>query len=104
MVDALATPGIDVRWLRVGTVIFVETESYLYELTVTHPGHGLVTVNSSDPVLREAPLGQLVQSWVGKGLVMEIRFSNGTYQSPAVSSVAIKGRREDGTPWSYDVC
>lgn len=115
MIEVIAPSGIDVRRLRVGTVIFVETETCLYELTVTNPVYGLMKVNSTDLALREMPLGQLVESryksgngpsmpyWIGKGLVMEIRFSNGKYQSPVVGSVVLKGRREDGTSWSYDV-
>ena len=115
MADVIAMPGIDVRRLRAGTIIFVEAEPYFYELTVMHPVHGVVAVNSNDPALRESPVGQVIQSrhesdtgpsmscWIGKGLVMEIRFRNGTYRSPVVGSATLKGNHEDSTPWSYDV-
>ena len=110
-----AEPGIDIRKLKPETVILLEAEPYLYEMTVTHPAHGLVEINSSDPNLRVPTVGQLlhgvpwsspgtpIPSWIGKGLALEIRFRNGTYRTQPVTAATVKGKHDDGSRWSYDV-
>jgi len=113
-----ATPaetGIDIRKLRPETVILLEAEPYLYEIRVMYPAHGIVEISSSDPHLHVATVGQLLQSvhwsspvapisfWIGKGLALEIRFRNGVYRTQPVTAAAVKGKREDGSRWSYDV-
>jgi hypothetical protein len=114
--DTLTAPvetGIDIRKLKPETVMLLEAEPYLYEIRVMYPAHGIVEINSSDPNLRVATVGQLLQSvhwssppipsWIGKGLALEIRFRNGNYRTQQVTAAGVKGKRDDGTPWSYDV-
>jgi len=112
MVDISRASGIDLRRLTAGTAILVVAEPYLYELTITYRIRSLVTVNSNDPALRGSPQGQVIQSrlndsmrpcWIGRGLAMEIRFRNGNYVSPPVTSASVRGLRDDGTAWSYEV-
>jgi hypothetical protein len=116
--DTLTAPvetGIDIRKLKPETVMLLEAEPYLYEIRVMYPAHGIVEINSSDPNLRVATVGQLLQSvhwsspgapipfWIGKGLALEIRFRNGIYRTQPVMAAGIKGKRADGSHWSYDV-
>ena len=108
-------PGIDIRKLKPETVILLEAEPYLYEIRIMYPAHGIVEISSNDPHLRVATVGQLLQSvhwsspvapisfWIGKGLALEIRFRNGVYRTQPVTAAAVKGKREDGSRWSYDV-
>jgi hypothetical protein len=116
-------PGIDIRKLKVGTVILAEADPYVYELAVQVPEHALVEISSNDPALRVPTVGQLVQSrkwsaayqtigqtpdvcrpmWVGVGMSMEIRFRNGLYYSQPLLAARLRGPRDDGTHWSYDV-
>ena len=79
--------GIDIRKLTPGTTILVEAEPWLYEIKVAYPVHGIGEISSSDPHLRVATVGQVLQSvhwpslaapvpsWLGKGLALEIRFA-----------------------------
>ena len=118
MIDALTMPvgpGIDIRKLRPETVILLEAEPYLYEIKVVYPTHGIVEISSSDPNLHITTVGQLlhtvhwsspaapIPSWIGKGLALEFRFRNGTYRTQPVTAATVKGRRDDGSRWSYDV-
>ena len=108
-------PGIDIRKLKAGTTILLEADPYLYEMRVMYPVHGVVEISSSDPRLRIATVGQLLHSvhwssptvprplWIGKALVLEIRFRNGIYRTQPVTAAGIKGKRDDGSHWSYDV-
>lgn len=108
-------PGIDVRKLKPETVILLEAEPYLYEIRVMYPAHGIVEISSSDPNLRVATVGQLLQSvhwsspgapipaWIGRGLALEIRFRNGVYRTQPVTAASVTGKRDDGSHWSYDV-
>ena len=112
---APAEPGIDIRKLRPGTILLVEAEPWLYEIKVVYPVHGIVEISSSDPHLRIATVGQVLQSvrwpslaapipsWLGKGLALEIRFRNGLYRTQPLTAASVKGTREDGGRWSYDV-
>ena len=59
---ALAEPGIDIRKLTPGTILLVEAEPWLYEIKVVYPVHGIVEISSSDPHLRVATVGQVLQS------------------------------------------
>lgn len=67
----------------------------------------LLEITSSDPVLRAPTVGEYVAGklhavevprWIGKGLMMTIRFRNGEYTSRPVVSAEVKG-----PGWSYDV-
>jgi hypothetical protein len=112
---ALVEPGIDVRRLKPETVILLEAEPYLYEIRLMYPAHGIVEIGSSDPNLRVATVGQLLQSvhwsnpsapvpaWIGRGLALEIRFRNGVYRTQPVTAASVSGKHEDGSRWSYEV-
>ncbi len=107
--------GIDIRRLKPETVILLEAEPYLYEIRVMYPAHGIVEISASDPHLRLATVGQVLQSvhwsspaapspsWIGKGLALEIRFRNGIYRTQPVTAATISGKHDDGGHWSYDV-
>lgn len=110
-----AEPGIDIRKLKPETLILLEAEPYLYEMRVMYPAHGIVEINSSDPRLRVATVGQLlhsvdwsspgvpIPSWIGKGLALEVRFRNGVYRTQPVTAASVKGNCADGGRWSYEV-
>ncbi len=101
-------PGIDVRRLKVGTYVFVETTQHVYEMKVVLPCAGLLEVTSSDPPLHAPTVGQFLGSrcpsacdmdgWIGKGLLMLIRFRNGHYTSAPVVSAEV-----EGAAWHYAV-
>jgi len=102
-----AETGIDLRRLAPGNSILLETDARLYELKVMNPALGLVEISSTDPALRQATVGQLLSSvgpsggrdwWIGKGMVMRIRFRNGIYTSGPVASARVVGKG-----WHYDV-
>ncbi len=105
-----AEPGIDVRRLKVGTYVFVETAKHVYEMKVVLPHAGLLEITSSDPPLHTPTVGQFVSSqcvpmpydnvegWIGKGRLMLIRFRNGYYTSAPVVSAEVEGAK-----WHYTV-
>jgi hypothetical protein len=103
-----AEPGIDVRRLKTGTRILVETGQHVYEMKVVLSGAGLVEISSTDPVLRRPTVGQLVGSlgpsggevegWIGKDLFMVLRFRNGVYRSSPVLTAEVSG-----DDWHYAV-
>ena len=107
--------GIDIRKLTPGTIVLVEADPWLYEFKVVYPVHGIGEISSSDPHLRVATVGQVLQSvhwpslaapilfWIGKGLALEIRFRNGLYRTQPVTAASVSGRHEDGSRWSYEV-
>jgi hypothetical protein len=108
-------PGIDLRKLKPGTIILLEAELWLYEIKIVYPVHSIVEISSSNPMLRTATVGQVLHSvhwsnpkaaipaWIGKGLVLEIRFRNGVYRTQPVTAASVQGKREDGSRWSYEV-
>ena len=108
-------PGIDIRKLKPGTILFVDAEPWLYEFKVVYPVHGIGEISSSDPHLRIVTVGQVRQSgrwpgldapipfWIGKGLALEVRFRNGLYRTQPVTAASVSGRHEDGSRWSYEV-
>jgi len=114
-ITPLAVPGIDIRKLKPETVILLEAEPYLYEIKVVYPVHSIVKISSSDPNLRVTAVGQIlhsvppsspatpIPSWIGKGLALEIRFRDGNYRTQPVTAASVKGKRDDGSHWSYDV-
>ena len=69
---------------------------------------GLLEITSSDPPLQLPTVGQYlggqfppdceVEGWIGKGLLMCIRFRNGYYTSAPVMSAEVKGDN-----WHYAV-
>ncbi len=103
-----ADPGIDVRRLKVGSYVFVETAKHVYEMKVVLPHAGLLEITSSDPPLHVPTVGQFVsgrcppdcdvEGWIGKGLLMLIRFRNGYYTSAPVVSAEVEGAK-----WHYAV-
>ena len=107
--------GIDIRKLTPGTIVLVEADPWLYEIKVAYPVHGIGEISSSDPHLRVATVGQVLQSvhwpslavpvpfWIGKGLALEIRFRNGLYRTQPVTAASVSGKHEGGSRWSYEV-
>ena len=63
-----AEPGIDVRRLKVGTYVFVETAKHVYEMKVVLPHAGLLEITSSDPPLHVAHRGAVRQRSLSAGL------------------------------------
>lgn len=101
-------PGINVKQLRPGTRLMVETEDAVYEMLAVRPDLGLLEITSNDPQLHKPTVGQFVSSrippganqldWIGQGLCMTIRFRNGSYVSKPVLSAKVQG-----PTWHYDV-
>ena len=91
------------RRLKVGTYVFVETAKHVYEMKVVLPHAGLLEITSSDPPLHVPTVGQFVsgrcppdcdvEGWIGKGLLMLIRFRNGYYTSAPVVSAEVEGAK-----------
>lgn len=100
--------GVDVSKLRVGTVLIVETLTWMYQVTVHDPFLGTVSLESGDPSFSGDSLyefqGAIVTKtktiplWIGKGMPMAIRFRDGVRISAPVQSVTVCG---DG--WHYEV-
>jgi hypothetical protein len=103
-----AEPGIDVRRLKAGTQIIIETQSHVYEMKAVLPQSGLFEISSTDPPLHAPIVGKFtagrcapatdVEGWVGKGLQMVILFRNGYYVSEPLVSAEVKGNY-----WQYTV-
>jgi hypothetical protein len=109
-----AEPGINLRLLKPDTVLILEGESELYELTMRYPEHGIAEVNSNNPALREPAYGQFMGSLrlghpgvrlnvIQKDWAMVLRFRNGEFLTQPILAASISGRREDGSRWSYEV-
>lgn len=102
-------PGIDLRLLKLGTIVFLETNLCLYELKVLD-SDCLIEISSTDDALKQPTIGRFVASiypidpavrleeWIGQNLVMEIRFRNGNYLSGPIISASLKG-----SDWNYEV-
>ena len=102
-------PGIDVKRLKVGMRLMVETESAVYEMRGAtpglEPGGNLVQRSRPAAAYRRAvhrqPASACVrdpEGWIGKGLLMYLRFRNGYYFSAPVLSAEVKG-----DTWHYTV-
>ena len=101
-------PGVDVRRLPAGTRLFVETMNHVYEMKVVPASAGLLEITSSDPALHLPTVGQYlsgrfppdcaVDDWIGKGLLMSLRFRNGFHTSAPVTSAEVLG-----DTWHYTV-
>jgi len=109
-----AEPGVNLRLLKPGTVLMLEGESELYELTLRYPEHGIAEVNSNNPALREPAYGQFMGSLrlghhgvrvnvIQKGWAMVLRFRNGEFLTQPILAASVSGQREDGSRWSYEV-
>ena len=107
-------PTLNIKSLKPGTVVLMEGETDVYELTVHYPEHGIVDVSASDIALRGGAVGQFMYSvcWsqpgtklnvIQKGWSVVLRFSNGTYQTQPLSSVGVSGVGENGKRWHYDL-
>ena len=55
-----AEPGIDVRRLKAGTRIIVETQSHVYEMSAVMANSGLFEISSTDPPLHKPVVGKFV--------------------------------------------
>jgi len=108
------TPTLNLKSLKKGTVLFLECESDLYEITLLQPEHGVVEISSNLPALRQGTVGQFICSvqWSHPGTRLNViqqgwaaifRFCNGEYQTQPVVSASIRGKRTDGSRWSYEV-
>jgi hypothetical protein len=103
-------PGIDLRLLKPGTIVFLETNLCQYELKVLNPDNCLIEISGTDEGLKQPTIGQFTASiypldplvrlegWIGRNLVMEIRFRNGNYVSGPIISAGLKGKG-----WDYEV-
>lgn len=98
---------IDIQRQKVGTTIYVECATQLFELEVVNAEHALLRVNSNVPALRIPIVGQLVRGagpegakpyWIGKGMALHLRFRNGVFTSEPVVAASIKG-----AGWEYEV-
>jgi hypothetical protein len=96
--DQIHSATIQIAKLREGTIVFIETENSLYELTVINPEKSLVSVNTSDDrfedrmlVTIDTPIiwGDCIPMVVSEGVVLFTKKVNGA---------SVKG---DG--WKYDV-
>jgi hypothetical protein len=105
-----ARPGIDIRRQAAGTVILVETDMGLHEITVINPCQATVQVSGSDPRFHRPVLGRFLQSvsalnpaakingWIGQAMRMVIAFRNAPFESGVVLAATVQG-----PGWHYDV-
>jgi hypothetical protein len=109
-----ASPGIQVKLLTKGTVLLLEGETDLYELTVRYPEYGIVEVDSNHPAIRQSGYGQFTgsvragqpgfrSSAIKKGWAIMLRFRNGEFLTQPILAARVCGVRDDGSRWSYDV-
>ena len=103
-----ANPSIDITKLKAGTIITMETEIYLYVLTVYDPARKLVFVETGAPNL--APDDPYEISNPTKGVPCSFRAPPvGRDETPLIAKsspvalVDIAGVDDLGTPWSYKV-
>jgi hypothetical protein len=111
---AAPSPGINVKLLAKGTVLLLEGETDIYELTMLYPEHGIAEVTSNHSALRATTIGQFMHSiqWnqpgirlnaIRQGWTVVLRFSNGQFQTQPIASACVRGTRGDGSHWHYDV-
>ncbi len=107
-------PAIYIKSLKPGTVLLLEGETDIYEITMRYPEHGIAEVSSNNRALCQPTVGQFMHSvrWsdpgtklnaIQKGWAMVLRFSNGTMQTQPILSAGVNGVGVDGTRWHYDV-
>ena len=105
---------INLKTLKKGTVLLLEGETDIYELTLLYPEQGIAEISSSLTALRKGTVGQFLFSvrWsspetrldgVRQGWAMMLRFRNGEIQTQPIMSASVNGKREDGSRWSYIV-
>jgi hypothetical protein len=96
--DQIHSATIQIAKLEEGTIIFVETENALYELTVIDQEKSIVSVNTNDNRFEELMLvtidtpiiwGDCISMVVSEGVILFTKKVNGA---------SVKG---DG--WGYDV-
>lgn len=108
--DLKRQPGIDIRKMKPGTKIMVETTQGVYDIEVVAPSVAMIDVSGTEPRLHQKLTGQLrashldvggqvgLTAWIGKNLRMAIQFGNAIHNcSPALSA------KVSGPDWSYDV-
>lgn len=108
-------PGIDLFRLRNGNRIIVETGDCIYELTLLDHERWIVSITATDRRVRGGTVARFLSSvydregraalngWIGRGLRMQIQFSNGVLQSTPVLNATVVGMNESGDGWRYDV-
>jgi hypothetical protein len=102
--------GVDLTKLKPNTRLMLETDGAIYEMVVLRPELSIVQISSTDPALKQPQVGQFVcaqdsdppdvtiPGWVGKDLLMCLRFKNGYFLSAQIRSIEII------TPnWHYTV-
>jgi len=112
--SAAPPPGIQIKLLAKGTVLLLEGETDIYELTVRYPEYGIVEVNSNHTALRQAGYGQFTGSVrpahpgvhsnaIQKDWAMMLRFRNGEFLTQRILAARVCGVGDDGSHWSYVV-
>lgn len=105
-------PCINLKLLRPGTKLLLEGETDIYEVDVQYPGHGVVAISANLLGLREPTVGQFLFSEqpsgvranvIQRGWAMRLRFRNGEFVTQYILAATVRGTREDGSHWSYDV-
>lgn len=103
-------PGIDLAKLKVGTKVYVETDTDVYEITMALAEGSIVEIWGTDKRLRTPVFGRFLHSingrdrrvclnqWIGKGLRMLIAFRYGSFESGMVVSASVEGPN-----WHYVV-
>lgn len=95
--------AIEVAKLPVGTIIYLECleagayHETLYELTVTHDGYRIVTVNTTHPLIDDGAYAELKSEIIEKHTLM-MRFQRSVHSTGDVMHVRVKG-----PDWHYDV-
>lgn len=103
-------PGIDLAKLTAGTKVYVETDTDVYEITVTLQKEAIVEIWGTDKRMRQPLFGRFLHSvngrnrqvcldrWIGKGLRMVIAFRYESFESGMVVSASVEGPN-----WHYEV-
>ena len=107
--------GIDLTKLKVGDKILVETTAGVYEITVTDPSTGSVSVNATmPPFSAQKSISTLLERsiwddkgnvaipfWIGKAMRMVFRGDDGKlFATHSVVSARVESRDGD---WAYEV-
>lgn len=105
---------IDTRKFEVGTKLFVETESNVYELTFIDAGAGIVFARNGSNWLEEIEVRFNGCTWggsclkmghIGRGMYMEFQYiedkkAGGSRKSSAVKSCKVVGPKE---AWNFEL-
>lgn len=95
--DQIHSASIQIASLKEGTIVFIETEDAIYELTVPAPGLSVVSVNTNDKRFTGLP-HVTIDTPIVWGDCIRMVMDGTVLFSKKVNGATVKG---DG--WGYDV-